>query len=252
MSSSKREERQIDRLMDRRVERRSARFAQLEAMTAEIEEDPFRPVHKNGADVPALAVAMERCATEWGVSVRSVRQQIRRYKRENERALAKAHPPPPVDDLGVAQSGQHMDLVAQGKASLAQAATSCTSVSRFLSEIIEQHLPIPGAELARLHDRLLVLRADINALIPEYVCPWCKGIRALAEQCSHCHTTGVVTKELFNSAPQELRNPEKLLVLAHGRYTHVSDHEKADPDDDLGDDMFDEDDLDSLWADDAN
>ena len=251
MSSSKREERPIDVLMDRRRERKRARFARLDKLAAEVEEDPFRPNCKDGTPQSAMSVAIEIVAKEDDVSVRSILQQIRRHKRGNERALEKATAPPPVDDLGVEQSHQHMALVTRGKECLKLAATSCSSVSSFLSEIVEKHYPIPEAALAAVHDRLLVLRQHINDLIPEYVCPWCKGIRKLSEQCSHCHTTGVATKDLFNSAPNELRDPEKMLVLAHGRYTKASDHAEADPNaGELSDDMFDEgDELDDLWAD---
>lgn len=61
-------------------------------------------------------------------------------------------------------------------------------------------------------EHLSQVRSEVSSLVPYGLCPYCKGLQSLRAQCSACGGQGWVTKLEYSDAPDELKQPGKVMI----------------------------------------
>lgn len=181
------------------------------------------------AENAVKAKARKEVARAAGVSVAAVKKAEQRAKAAKEEAPAEPAAPEPatldllfVDDDG-ARAIMHLargDQEAIDKADkLLQRAQA--ALNGLTANALQQQL---YADVHRVASRVRSHR-------PEFICPWCKGLPDLLEDCQPCLSLGYVSHEIAGRAPPELRTADPPLVMIHGKawpYADVRDG-KAPP-----------------------
>lgn len=182
----------------------------LEKFTAEettLEEAlPEKP--KEGAKTRAR----KRVAAELGISPETVR------KKEWEASQETAPKGPPIRTLGMNLSAEFTAQVTKAQAYLEateallkRAQSNVTTMANDLSIVF------PKPRLERLREDIHSQAAHVGGLMPVSLCPWCKGLNALQENCSACFGTGFITKSQEKAVPKELLDEAEPMVMSEGR-----------------------------------
>jgi hypothetical protein len=188
--------------------------ARLEELTKQVENDPSRPLLPTGRPRKARAVAFDLLADELAIKPASLAQRQRRAHRASEDARDKTKPA--IDTMGVTVDPAHLEVLALGTAKMMRAIASARSVDTFVTSIHETQLLFQDAPLLSIMEKVRSLIEEMKLTIPTAICPWCKNLHGHVEQCGECNTRGVVTQDVFASAPQALRDRERLVVSTHG------------------------------------
>lgn len=70
---------------------------------------------------------------------------------------------------------------------------------------------VPGVE--RMHEALHKLAAYARSVLPAHLCPYCKSTAPVRPTCLGCKTAGWVSEDVWQQAPQELR---EAYLVSHG------------------------------------
>ncbi len=239
-----RSEENSERRHDPEAQREARRKRLAEIVAEVVSEGP--PETETGRKRSVTAVALERQADELGVKTTSLYQATyrdrQRAAKDEEKRNLKEHPP--VNDRGMeldeAFSSQLLIVrqrVLAAKSKVLAAATSFASMKG-------HGLPFSHKVETEYVERLHTLAADIALETPITLCPYCRALAGVVENCNNCRCTGWLSQRDLDEGgeiPIPLLDDEEPAVLYQGSFVTVDDYlatHAPEP----------EEDLDALWA----
>lgn len=190
------------------------------------------PKHE-GMGRPKLptTIAREQVAKALNTSPRAIEAAIHRFEQQ-QMATRPVHerpkPVPTIKTLGIELGQEWLDEVTTIQAHLTACANRLRSAQVDLTAVRDMHggtqPAYPQARLNRLYELIHAAAFEVRAAIPESLCPFCKGLSGIQEECAACVTLGFVTGQQMAQVPAELlvEGPEAR-VLHHGRTWLVSE-----------------------------
>lgn len=179
------------------AEQRAAILALTEQLAQDIvDKEPAVRKEGRGRTKTAKGLAREMVAKERGISAESLRVQEHRdkKKREGKAPVEKTDSEPPIKshlELDV----EFMKQMTQTKELLVDAAKHCSNALRCLTKLAhDENLPKHKARLDGRREELQEVSDAIRALIPEMLCPFCKGVPKVCKQCTACDTSAYISK----------------------------------------------------------
>ena len=184
-------------------------------------DDPRPPRWPNGKPTTARVAAREMVAEQRGIQPESVR----RYEHKDRQARGlpprkRGRPPhgevaprPVLKTLGVDPDEEFIAKVAE-VANAIERATGMLTRARTVLASVES--PLPRTSNQQLIQELESTLAKVKSLKPAALCPWCKSLEALVEQCEGCGGVGWLGKGQLNGVPPELLDEEEVKVWVGG------------------------------------
>lgn len=185
------------------------------------EKPPGRPQTPKGE-------ARERAAAALGVSPESIRKAQERLADKAKEPAKKTERlyedwglkiPATVDTAvtTLIESMDSADQVLRGvQSSLTRALEACPESWQWLR-----------IRLATMHSEAKAIAQKVRATRPRAVCPYCKGVAALAKKCAACAGATVVNGERLDSVPAELRlRGDDAMVSVDGQPVRLADLNK--------------------------
>lgn len=205
-------------------EQRQALLELTEQLAADIQRtNPEVPKSGQGRRKTAKGMAREMVAKERGVTPESIRvQEYRDKKAKQPKAPApKAEPAAsPINPLGMDLSDEWVESINGVMSVYDEAVKHMAAILRGLTSFSNGALPKPKARLDRIRETLQEASDALRALIPEMLCPFCKGVEKVAAQCSGCETAMYITRSQVETGkipPQYLEQGDKAVVLFEGK-----------------------------------
>lgn len=85
-------------------------------------------------------------------------------------------------------------------------------------------LPLQRMRFQRLYDEIKACGAAARGIIPISLCPWCKGLDGIQENCNGCVQTGWISRDQMDQVPRDLWNTGSQAYIAHaGRYRKLNE-----------------------------
>lgn len=223
------------------AEQRTALLALTEQLAQDIvDKEPAVRKEGRGRTKTAKGMAREIVAKQRGISAESLRVQEHRdkKKREGKVPTEKTGEEPPIKsdmELG----GEFLKQVAQTKELLMDAARHCKNALSCLSKLAHNDdLPKHKSRLDGRREELQEVSDAIRALVPEMLCPFCKGVPKVTKQCTACDTSAYISKsqvEVGQLPDVFLLTGEDAVVLYQGKtlpLVQFLDEELPDNEDD--------------------
>lgn len=213
---------------------RAKRIAELKALEARETKGPA-PRHppaersKPGRTKSSHGKAREKVAKERGVKPGSIRQQ---EYRERKRA-AETVPTPeaelrqlaaPVKTLGFELDQAYIAGVSAVQVLMREAGARLRQAQASLTQLRNGELGYPEARLDRLREALKSLTAEIAAAVPTSLCPFCKGLPGVQEDCQACMGAGWITAGQMAGVPPELLREDEPMVMVQGVMHYASEY----------------------------
>lgn len=177
-------------------EQRAAVLALTERLAEDIQRtNPEVPKAGPGRRKTAKGLAREMVAKQRGVTPDAIRLQQYRDKRSKEPV-----PTPreevvlPISNMGMDLSEEFIAQVGSVKNLLEEAARKVSGALRDLTSFANGTLPKHKARLDRCRENLQEQSDALRALIPESLCPFCKGIEKVTSQCGGCEGSAYITR----------------------------------------------------------
>lgn len=172
---------------------------------------------------------LEKRAAQLGIKPGSLRMRLHREK-ERERARSADHTKD-FESFGLRLTTSfHGELKAvRGKLELVAQRVGLARVDA--ERLLRSKLPAPVKQLENLVGLCLSLEQRVADALPRSLCPYCKGLDRLQDDCRSCHGTGLASVQQFNAAPRRLKEAPHV-VMVDGKEVPLSDFEappKPDP-----------------------
>lgn len=167
-------------------------------------------------------MARDRVARELGIKPASVKRKEARIKvsLRNEKLDGERKPAPQIELIGMDVTDEFLREVEKIQQLIDGAAGHLNTALTALTQC--EKLPYPPARLQRIYDEVRVAASLVRANKPASMCPWCKGLPTLQEQCGSCLGSGWISVEAAKTVPQELWVAgDKALVTYRGQYARV-------------------------------
>ena len=167
----------------------------------------------------------EKAADDWiaeqlGLDPQSVRRQARRGKRGPRKIHGHRPPPFNFQAFGMQVPDTWREELAAIHTSAHRGAWNGKEIERCLQDMLSAG-PVNGAKVRQLLDRAKKFQKALSELVPLALCPWCKGIEGLQEECPRCLATGWVHSTA--GAPPELLDAGDPCVVENGELRLVAD-----------------------------
>jgi hypothetical protein len=210
-----------------------------EAQEAQDAREASEP-RPRGRPKTAHGKARDQFAGERGVLPSSVRQAERRAKLEGDKPdkpkRANAAEQHVTDKDGSCIRTLHMRLseqfLAQVKVTqghLRSAAKSVRAARRELALLEQGDLGMSPGRIAGLLESSRQLASALEGALPSSVCPYCKAIDGLQQECTGCDGAGFIGKDQESAVPKELWRDDRPLVYVQGVQHYVSEFLDAEP-----------------------
>lgn len=171
----------------------------------ELEAEPEKPKK-------ARVRARERVAAELGLATETIR------KKEWEAEQETVPTGPPIKTLGMSLSADFSKKVALAQSYLDAAEGDLKRAqSRITTMGKELGLAFPQARLERLREEIHAQASHCRGLRPVSLCPWCKGLDGVQENCAACFGTAFITKSQEQAVPKELLDEVDPKVVVDGK-----------------------------------
>lgn len=200
---------------------RATRLVALVNRLAEMDPEPPKVPRSKGGKTPK-GRAREKVAKEAGVRAETIRMQEYRANKKNP-------PPPPekpvptIDTMGMELSDEFVIQLADLTAGLKRAAQFAAQAKGELTKIRNAKLPFNEARFNTITATLEDAGSALGALVPASLCPFCKGVEGVEEQCSGCNKSGYVTKDQLANVPPGFLDLDKPVVLVGGKKVKLDD-----------------------------
>lgn len=207
-----------------------------------LEPDP--PGKKPGRPKGAKRKALEQVAAERGVKPRSVEQAERRRRKKEEARLAGmlgdvTDPDEPCIRLvGVDVDEGDLKDIAKIQGFIDDSDKYLRQAARCLGELAAADLPFPESVLDRLREQVKEAGRVVRAVRPTVLCPWCKMVEGVVENCAACHTMGWVGPQEKGAVPEELWDEEHPRVILAGETRYVADLFEDDGEEEEVEELF--------------
>lgn len=176
--------------------------------------------------------AREEIAEAKGVKPESVRRAEYRHRERQNKALVEVAetgvpaPPPtsPIKTLGMDLDAAFLAKVNAIMGYIKEATAKARGAQSALTQLKNAELGYPSARLQRLHEDLHDVTARVAAAIPVSLCPGCKGLHGVQEECAMCVGSGFIVKSQQDGVPENLwLEGDDAMVLYRGEPTRVSE-----------------------------
>lgn len=171
--------------------------------------------------------AREKVARSRGVKPEAVRKAEQRAKavredrapapRSSERPPKATKSEAPIATLGIAIEPEWLVSVGRVQEELTKIADRVATALSGLTVLRKSKLPIDDARIAALWDGLHGIGESIRGAIPKSICPWCKGLPGIQDQCQACDGNGYITASV-KDIPKELLDMAHPVVAVKGKY----------------------------------
>lgn len=168
-------------------------------------------------------------AKQFGIKPDSLRTKL---YRQAQRQAAKLHKDPELDTFGLRLTASFADEVKLVRRRIRQIAKNLAAARVQTERLLRSRLPVPMAQLEQVEGLLLSLEDHVAKATPKSLCPYCKGLDKLQDDCRACAGTGLASLAQFNASPRRLRE-EPYAVVSEGKEVALSDFSR-DPDDPFG------------------
>jgi hypothetical protein len=148
-----------------------------------------------------------------------------RIYRETLRRKTKPEPPA-FDTFGMRLTPKFTGQVRDVRRRLEQLARQVASTRLAVERLLRSKLPVPQVQLETIEGAVLSLEDRISAAMPRSLCPYCKGLDQLQDDCRGCNGAGMLSAAQFNQAPRRLK--DEPVVICEGKEQPLSDF-AADP-----------------------
>lgn len=176
--------------------------------------------------------AVERLARETGVKPDTVKKRLQRgrkadKKRQDLHAQVTGEAPPAFEDLellGMDVDEAFVRDMTQVVRHIGDLGVRLTAARNAMGILLKASLPLPTAKFVRMAEDLSALAAAMRGAKPVALCPYCKGLPTIQEQCVGCVRTGWVCADQAPGIPSQLwaKGP-RAVVVQHGKERLVLD-----------------------------
>lgn len=187
-----------------------------------LEREPGIRPSGPGRTQTARGKARRSVAVERGIEPESIRKAEYRERKAKAAELAgKSKEDPykvcPIRTLGMTLSETFILNVHRVLNYTTQITTLLRRAQGLATELEKSPAPFAKARLERMRDELRAVSHAWDAAKPEALCPACKGLDGLQEECVMCVTTGYITKNQAENISEELWDEEEPRVLYRGK-----------------------------------
>lgn len=163
---------------------------------------------------------IEAVAQATGVQPESVeRAQRRAAKREKDKAEAPAPKESPEEAFlthGTMMQTKWLQLVYEYRGELDDADRKLKVLQRALNDCVRHGLAHP--EVRTCVELVREVGVKLRGSRPKSLCPYCKGLDGVIDECAHCHKQGFVGEATWERAPAEVKRfDEKGVLYYRGR-----------------------------------
>lgn len=178
--------------------------------------------------------ARERVARTQGVDPESVRKReyrARKAKGKVEQAKKREakgkKPKAPIDTLGL-ELGEALEAnLAAVREYLDSAVRSLGKARGELERLASAELRTEMAELQTCIEQVRTASHLVKGQRPARLCPWCKGINVVTQQCGACNGWGYLTERRNKDIPSRLLKPPHL-VMFRGETLDLEEAQRLD------------------------
>lgn len=170
---------------------------------------------KGGALTAPKTRAIQRLADELGMAPGTLRAMEVKWR---------SKPKEPLATLGMELDKEFYRKVAAASRLVDKAAKNIHQAEAALT--LAAHslgIMFPKEHLQFLRHQLYQQSCEVEKLRPVSLCPWCKGLDGLMEDCMACEGAGFITKGYEIEAPPELLDEQEPKVVVDGEFTPVED-----------------------------
>lgn len=195
----------------------------IEELAATMEDDPRQP-GKRGRIKGAKRKAREVVASKLGVQEASLRRRIERRRKRGEPPpppKEKKDAPPPIKCIGMEVDRSFLSHAASIQRAVASAADTIARATAALAPLEE--LPFPSPVLQTLRGKLRTLRVEVLGWRPTSLCPYCKGLGGVQDDCAACQTKGWLPACRENGVPERLWDEQAPMVQVAGHLKAIED-----------------------------
>lgn len=199
------------------------------AMAELIEKQGPPPTYTPGPGRPktARAIADEMVAKAKGVTPQAIRMAKHRKKQREKKYEAAAEMPgekpisevekwaPPVKTFG-------LELVPEWCAKVIVVQEKVDAIDILLKEALRTLTKLTREAYSdepwcmRIYEQVSQAAAETRLMKPVSLCPYCKGLPRVSDECAGCRATGFMVKRDDHDIPPELLDEERLMVSFHG------------------------------------
>lgn len=206
----------------------------VELMSRRIRETDPIPRKPNGRPTTARVVARNIVASIRGVTPETLRVYESRARRAAGKPPLKAGRPafselvvgPQVETLGVEpDEGWMVKLVETA----AQIETALRMVRQAKHHLESMPGPLPKVSQQHLVSAADSLAAQLRTLKPATVCPYCKALEPLVEDCEACSGSGWLGEGQMSGIPRELLDEDNPKVMVDGEIVDAEERVDEEP-----------------------
>lgn len=161
---------------------------------------------------------LEALAKTLGIKPKSLRMNL---YRERLRKRAKSYQEPPFETFGLTLNAAFKDNLRAARRRLELAAQRVGQARIEVERLSRSTLPVPVDQLNTIEGLCLSLEERIAEAMPRSLCPFCKGVDAIQEDCKACKGSGLASVTQFQRAPKKLR--EEPFVWSNGKELPLED-----------------------------
>lgn len=170
---------------------------------------PSQP-RRRGRPAQGRAAQRKLLAQKLGISERTVR----RAEANGEQAVALTTE---IDTIGMTVQEEFLVQVNEVAIYLRKAASHLRAAQQQLTYLANSTLGYPESRVQRLHELAQHATAAVLDAIPTSLCPYCKGLPGVIEQCATCLTLGYVGDGIRLHVDRELLDADNPMVMVSGR-----------------------------------
>lgn len=179
---------------------------------------------KRGRPKNPKIAAREMAAEASGLKPETLRMREYRDKVKNAPPVLPAEPTaPPFRTIGRELHPTFIRQVAKVHEDLSSAAKRLSAALSDLTRLEKSGLPYRRDRVDRLKEDLRSLSEAFRSMRPAALCPSCKGVDDVQNECAGCATVGYITEGQVASVPSELWDEESPVVLFRGYQRPLSE-----------------------------
>jgi hypothetical protein len=167
---------------------------------------------------------LEKRAAALGIKPETLRMRMYRE------SLRKRPPPKPaeLETFGMKLVPKFRDDVRETRRRLTSIMQRVTNARAVAEKLRRSALPVPIGQLETIVGALQALEEKLAGAMPRSLCPYCKGLDRIQDDCRGCGGSGLASEAQWAKAPVRLR--ELPIVLVDGKERDVDDFAKRSSD----------------------
>lgn len=166
------------------------------------------------------AAIRERVASAMGIKPKTVDRAERARKDRVERPAPNLTTPP-ILTHGISLSGDWHAGVVELHGFMADAVKGLRRAQQLLARAARHPYARQG-ELVRMHQEVTKVTTTVRMGVPKSICPYCKALDGVMDDCGPCAGTALVSVEQWDAAPKELTEdmgPDGLVYYKGKKFT---------------------------------